>query len=144
MFRVSSSGNRLIRAVILMGLMGCVGPEGTGDQPGAADPVAPPGVVPEHVASFVSRFGPPNPAAAGKAGDCVLGEITLTAASMGRGTPAAGQVLRISQNTALFSLLGTTYGGDGVMTFALPDLRGLAPKHMTYMICTEGLFPTKL
>jgi microcystin-dependent protein len=35
-----------------------------------------------------------------------------------------GQVLSISQNTALFSLLGTTYGGDGVSTFALPDLRG--------------------
>ncbi len=36
----------------------------------------------------------------------------------------AGQLLPISQNTALFSLLGTTYGGDGRTTFALPDLRG--------------------
>src|SRR5690606_14406944 len=35
-----------------------------------------------------------------------------------------GQLLAISQNTALFSLLGTTYGGDGRTTFALPDLRG--------------------
>ena len=35
-----------------------------------------------------------------------------------------GQLLSIAQNTALFSLLGTTYGGDGVTTFALPDLRG--------------------
>ena len=35
-----------------------------------------------------------------------------------------GQILSIQQNTALFSLLGTTYGGDGVNTFALPDLRG--------------------
>src|SRR5271156_2604453 len=35
-----------------------------------------------------------------------------------------GQLLSISQNTALFSLLGTTYGGDGITTFALPDLRG--------------------
>jgi microcystin-dependent protein len=35
-----------------------------------------------------------------------------------------GQLLPISQNTALFSLLGTTYGGDGRTTFALPDLRG--------------------
>jgi microcystin-dependent protein len=34
-----------------------------------------------------------------------------------------GQILSIAQNTALFSLLGTTYGGDGVTTFALPDLR---------------------
>ncbi|MFT6147287.1 MAG: microcystin-dependent protein [Myxococcota bacterium] len=38
-----------------------------------------------------------------------------------------GQLLPISQNTALFSLLGTTYGGDGRTTFALPDLRGRAP-----------------
>ncbi len=38
-----------------------------------------------------------------------------------------GQLLPISQNTALFSLLGTTYGGDGVSTFALPDLRGRVP-----------------
>ena len=38
-----------------------------------------------------------------------------------------GQLLPISQNTALFSLLGTTYGGDGRSTFALPDLRGRTP-----------------
>lgn len=40
-----------------------------------------------------------------------------------------GQLLPISQNTALFSLLGTTYGGDGRVTFALPDLQGRAPMH---------------
>ena len=40
-----------------------------------------------------------------------------------------GQILPISQNTALFSLLGTTYGGDGKSTFALPDLQGNAPMH---------------
>lgn len=40
-----------------------------------------------------------------------------------------GQLLSIAQNTALFSLLGTTYGGDGVRTFALPDLRGRVPVH---------------
>jgi microcystin-dependent protein len=40
-----------------------------------------------------------------------------------------GQLLPISQNTALFSLLGTTYGGDGKSTFALPDLQGSSPMH---------------
>ena len=40
-----------------------------------------------------------------------------------------GQLLPISQNTALFSLLGTTYGGDGKSTFALPDLQGSTPLH---------------
>jgi microcystin-dependent protein len=39
----------------------------------------------------------------------------------------SGQILPISQNTALFSLLGTTYGGDGKSTFALPNLQGSAP-----------------
>ena len=41
----------------------------------------------------------------------------------------AGQILPISQNTALFSLLGTTYGGDGKATFGLPDMQGNAPIH---------------
>ena len=40
-----------------------------------------------------------------------------------------GQLLPISQNTALFSLVGTTYGGDGKSTFALPNLGGRAPMH---------------
>jgi microcystin-dependent protein len=40
-----------------------------------------------------------------------------------------GQILSIAQNTALFSLLGTTYGGNGQTTFALPDLRGRVPLH---------------
>lgn len=40
-----------------------------------------------------------------------------------------GQILSIAQNTALFSLLGTTYGGNGQTTFALPDLRGRVPVH---------------
>src|SRR3954453_2243195 len=41
-----------------------------------------------------------------------------------------GQLMSISQNSALFSILGTTYGGDGITTFALPDLRGRMPVHL--------------
>ena len=70
-----------------------------------------------------------------------------------------GQLLSISQNTALFALLGTYYGGDGVTTFALPDLR---PKdehgnlvqlnigdiyqgkpYMETCIALQGIFPTR-
>jgi len=40
-----------------------------------------------------------------------------------------GQIMSISQNAALFSILGTTFGGNGVQTFGLPDLRGRAPIH---------------
>src|SRR5437868_3362158 len=41
-----------------------------------------------------------------------------------------GQLLAISENDTLFNLIGTTYGGDGQNTFALPDLRGRVPVHM--------------
>src|SRR6266478_5941567 len=41
-----------------------------------------------------------------------------------------GQLLPINQNQALFSILGTTYGGDGRVNFALPDLRGKTPIHV--------------
>ena len=41
-----------------------------------------------------------------------------------------GQLLAISQNDTLFNLIGTTYGGDGVTHFALPDLRGRIPAHV--------------
>ena len=58
-----------------------------------------------------------------------LAEITLFAGNFPpRGTAfCQGQILSIAQNTALFALLGTTYGGNGQTTFALPDLRGRVP-----------------
>src|SRR6266480_1454056 len=49
-----------------------------------------------------------------------------------------GQLLSISQNTALFSLLGTTYGGNGVTTFALPNLRGRVPLHRDNTSFVQG------
>ena len=45
-------------------------------------------------------------------------------------TTCAGQLLPINQNQALFSLLGTTYGGDGRVNFGLPNLQGRVPMHM--------------
>ena len=58
-----------------------------------------------------------------------IGQITLVGFNFApRGWAfCEGQLLSISQNTALFSLLGTTYGGDGRTTFGLPDLRGRVP-----------------
>jgi microcystin-dependent protein len=60
-----------------------------------------------------------------------LGTISLFAGNFApRGWALCnGQLLAISQNSALFSILGTTYGGDGVTTFALPNLQGRAPIH---------------
>jgi len=45
-----------------------------------------------------------------------------------------GQLMSISQNQALFALLGTTYGGNGVQTFALPNLQGAVPLHMGVLL----------
>lgn len=63
--------------------------------------------------------------------DPILGSIILFAGNFApRGWALCnGQLLSISQNTALFAILGTTYGGDGRTTFALPDLRGRTPIH---------------
>jgi microcystin-dependent protein len=62
--------------------------------------------------------------------DAFLGEIMLAAFAVVPRNFALcnGQLLSINQNAALFSLLGTTYGGDGRTTFALPDLRGRVPR----------------
>ncbi|MGN8244960.1 phage tail protein [Cellulomonas soli] len=67
----------------------------------------------------------------GTGGDPYLGEVRLFAGSFTPGGWAAcdGQLMALAQNTALFSLLGTTYGGNGMTTFGLPDLRGASPIH---------------
>ena len=60
--------------------------------------------------------------------------------------PCNGQLLQISQNTALFSLLGTTYGGDGITTFALPNLSGIpggGGATVSYYIATQGIYPSR-
>lgn len=61
-----------------------------------------------------------------------LSEITIVAFSFAPKGYAQcnGQIMPINQNQALFSLLGTTYGGNGVTTFGLPDFRGKVPMHV--------------
>lgn len=55
-----------------------------------------------------------------------------------------GQLLPINDNQALFSLLGTTYGGDGRTTFALPDLRKKGQRNrLTYCIALQGIYPSR-
>lgn len=64
--------------------------------------------------------------------DPFIGEITMFGGNFAPRSWAFcdGQILAIAQNVALFSLLGTTYGGDGRTTFGLPDLRGRIPVHV--------------
>lgn len=75
----------------------------------------------------------------------LLGEVKMFAGNFApRGYAFCdGQLLPIASNTALFSILGTTYGGDGRTTFALPDLRGRAPIHAGNST-GPGLTPIKL
>ena len=60
-----------------------------------------------------------------------------------------GQILPIAQYSAIYALLGTTYGGDGISNFALPDLRNSTPLNagsdstLQYIICLEGIFPSR-
>jgi microcystin-dependent protein len=67
----------------------------------------------------------------GKMADPFIGEIKIVSFNFAmRGWAMCnGQLMPISQNQALFSLLGTTYGGDGRTTFGLPNLQGNAPVH---------------
>jgi microcystin-dependent protein len=69
---------------------------------------------------------------AAQAQDFYLGQIITGGWNFcPRGTAAAqGQLMSIAQNNALFALYGTTYGGDGVSTFGLPDTRGRTPVHL--------------
>src|SRR5262249_36114524 len=68
--------------------------------------------------------------------DLLIGSVTLFAGNFPPTgwTFADGQTMAISQNTALFSILGTMYGGNGTTTFQLPDLRGLGPRGLNYVI----------
>jgi hypothetical protein len=124
------------------GATGATGAVGATGAPGPTGPQGPQG--PMGPAGTQALFGTgTNTAASGTSIECTLGEIHLTAASVANGTPASGQLLSISQNTALFALLGTTFGGNGITTFALPDLRAAAPNGLTYSVCTVGIFPSR-
>jgi len=124
------------------GSVGPQGPPGPPGPPGSIGPQGPPG-----------QTGPPgtqtlfgtntNQAVPGYGQTCTLGEILLTAGAVANGVPANGQLLQIRDNTALFSLLGTNFGGDGRTTYAVPDLRGAAPNGLTYAICDVGIFPAR-
>jgi len=92
--------------------------------------------------TYIARFGTDTGKAAATQMPCTLGEVKLTAGNRtAAGVPANGQLMSIAQNTALFALLGTQYGGDGKTTFALPDLRPITPNGMTYSICAYGDWP---
>lgn len=78
--------------------------------------------------------------------DEYMGTVTLFAGNFAPRNWAFcdGTLIPINQNQALFSILGTQYGGDGIKNFALPDLRKTAPlPNLNYIICVQGIYPTR-
>jgi len=124
------------------GAPGAPGPKGDTGSPGAPGPKGdtgaqgPPGT---------TAFGDGTQGAAqGYGTTCTLGEVILSAGTIANGLPANGQVLPIAQFPALYSILGTEYGGDGGTGFALPDLNAAAPNGLTYSICIQGVYPQQV
>jgi microcystin-dependent protein len=76
--------------------------------------------------------------------NAVLGMVYLFAGSFAPEGYAMcdGQLLPIQQNMALFSVVGTTYGGDGTTNFALPKLSAPEPG-LNYIIATNGIYPSR-
>lgn len=76
---------------------------------------------------------------------CQIGDAVLSVNGYGGGNalPADGRLLPIDSYTAIFTLIGTNFGGNGTSNFALPDLRAFAPKGMQYSICVYGTFPSE-
>jgi microcystin-dependent protein len=78
--------------------------------------------------------------------DPFIGQVQLFALNCAPNgwSTCEGQLLPIDQNTALYSLLGTTFGGAGQQTVALPDLRGKAPgDSLAYYIALQGIYPPR-
>ncbi len=127
------------------GTPGEAGPTGATGAQGPAGPQGPQGLQgPPGNSELSTRFGQrTGTGIEGWGRECYIGEIILTAGRVVQGLRADGRLLPINQNVALFSVLGTTYGGNGTTHFALPDLRPVTPNDMTYSICHMGTFPSR-
>jgi hypothetical protein len=110
------------------------GPKGERGLPGSQGIQGPPG--------HEGPMGPPGPVGLNKP---FIGEVRLFAGNFVPGDWAfcEGQLLSINDNQSLFSILGTIYGGDGRMTFGLPDLRDHQPGDVQYIIALQGIYPSR-
>lgn len=78
--------------------------------------------------------------------DYILGSILLLPFNFTprEWLPCEGQTLEINQNQALYSLIGDTFGGDGIRYFRLPDLKNASPTQgLRYFICMQGIYPQR-
>jgi hypothetical protein len=140
------------------GAVGAVGPAGTPGSTGPAGPTGPIGpagpagapgatTLPANLTALSNNLGTSNYTNPQfqftYVGSCQIGDIVLSVNYYAQGAlPADGRTLPITGNTALFSILGTRFGGNGTSNFGLPDLRAFAPQGLTYSICQSGIFPS--
>jgi hypothetical protein len=124
--------------LVFLPARGSGGAEACGCAAGPAGPAGPPGRAVGFGANAVSYV----PGRTGQL-DCVLGQMILSASRIyaANWAPADGTLLRIRDYPALHRALGDTFGGDGISTFALPDLSAQAPDNTRYFICVEGIRP---
>ena len=146
----------LLMSVGPAGPAGPVGPIGLTGPAGPAGPQGPAGTgtVPANLTALSNGLSTNNGvsftgAETFQSATCInlhIGDVFLSVNGYGSGgaLPADGRILPITGNTAFFSLVGINFGGDGITTFALPDLRPFAPKGLQYSICvTVGIFPAR-
>ena len=124
-----------------MGAQGLVGPAGPAGATGAQGPAGPSG--PAGTAGIFGTNTLGFHRGTGRTRTCTLGSLLLNASIVypSNYRPADGSLLPIARNWALFTLIGTNYGGDGKNTFALPNLKAAAPNNTQYLICVEGILP---
>jgi Phage Tail Collar Domain/Collagen triple helix repeat (20 copies) len=135
------------------GAEGAPGPAGPIGPAGPAGPAGPPGTIPANLTALSNNLSTTNGVSltggetfsSAACNNMNLGDVVLSVNGYGQGAlPADGRILPINQYTAVFSLIGTNFGGDGVTNFGLPDLRALAPKGLQYSICVIGIFPPRI
>lgn len=132
-------------------IQGPQGPQGQMGPPGQPGAPGQPATIPQNLTTLSNNLSTTGVAALGATyfhsdacANMNTGDIILSVNGYGTGAlPADGRLLPINGNTALFSLVGTTFGGDGKSNFALPDLRPFAPYGLQYSICAQGMFPAR-
>jgi microcystin-dependent protein len=135
---------------ITTGATGPQGPTGPAGPQGPIGPAGPTGTVPANLTALSGQLSTTNGVAYlgsdrfSYPGSCVIGDTVLSVNGYGGGNalPADGRLLPIPPYTAIFTLIGINFGGNGTSNFALPDLRAFAPKGLQYSICVYGTFPS--
>ncbi len=137
------------------GLPGIAGPQGPAGPAGATGATGPTGAagpqgsaatIPANLTTISNGLGTTGYSTENRNSviSCMLGDIILSVNSYGNGgahMPADGRLLLIQQDAALFSIMGIRFGGDGINTFAIPDLRPFAPQGLQYSVCISGNYP---